>query len=109
LGGAFLLFLEGGMELVPGRCPTGLFSISTEGFSGETRQLLENPNFEATPAAVEELRAGVVASRLVRTLRTVAEEQRVCVVAFKEGHRFLPGVEDGPLIPEGYGEAGALL
>ena len=48
-------------------------------------------------------------SRLVGTLRTVAEEQRVCVVAFKEGHRFLPGVEDGPLIPEGYGEAGALL
>ena len=109
LGGAFLLFLEGGRELVPGRCPTGLFSPSTEGVSGETKQLLEDPNFEATPAAARDLRAGVVDSRLVATLQTVAEEHRVCVVAFKEGHRFLPGVEDGPLIPEGYGEAGGLL
>ncbi len=108
LGGAFLLFLEGGRVLVPGRCPTGLFSLSTEGVSGETRQLLENPNFEATPAAVRDLRAGLVDSRLVTTLQTVAEEHRLCVVAFKEGHRFLPGVEDGPLIPEGYGEAGGL-
>lgn len=108
LGGAFLLFLEGDRELLPGRCPTGLFSPSTEGVSGETRQLLENPNFEATPAAVRDLRAGLVDSRLVTTLQTVAEEHRLCVVAFKEGHRFLPGVEDGPLIPEGYGEAGGL-
>ena len=108
LGGAFLLFLEGGRELVPGRCPAGLFSPSTEGVSSETRQLLEDPNFEATSAAVRDLRAGVVDSRLVATLQTVAEEHRVCVVAFKEGHRFLPGVEDGPLIPEGYGEAGGL-
>ena len=109
LGGALLLFLEGGRELVPGRCPTGLFSPSTEGVSGETKQLLEDPNFEATPSAARDLMAGVVDSRLVATLQTVAEEHRVCVVAFKEGHRFLPGVEDGPLIPEGYGEAGALF
>jgi hypothetical protein len=109
LGGASLLFLEGGRELVPGRCPTGLFGPSTEGVSDETSQLLENPNFEATPAAVRDLRAGVVDSRLVGALRTVAEEHQVCVVAFKEGHRFLPGVEDGPLIPEGYGEAGVLF
>ncbi len=108
LGGALLLFLEGGRELVPGRCPTGLFSPSTEGISGEARQLLEHPNFEATPAAVRDLKAGVVDSRLVSNLQTVAEEHRVCVVAFKEGHHFLPGVEDGPLIPKGYGEAGGL-
>lgn len=108
LGGVFLLFFEGGRELVPGRCPTGFFGPSTEGVSGETRQLLENPNFEATPAAARDLRVGVVDSRLVGTLRAIAEEHRVCVVAFKEGHRFVPGVEDGPLIPEGYGEAGGL-
>jgi hypothetical protein len=105
----FLLILEGGRELIPGRCPTGLFSTSTEGASGEARELLESTNFEATPAAVRDLRAGVVDSRLVATLRTMAEEHRVCVVAFQEGHHFLPGVEDGPLIPEGYGEAGALF
>jgi hypothetical protein len=109
LGGTFLLFLEGGRELIPGRCPTGLFAPSTEGASGEARELLENTNFEATPAAVRDLKTGVVDSRLLATLQAVTEEQRVCVVAFKEGHRFLPGVEDSPLIPEGYGEAGGLL
>ena len=109
LGGAFLLFLEGGRELIPGRCPTGLFSPSTEGASGEARELLENANFEATPAAVRDLKAGVVDSRLLVTLQAVTEEHSVCVAAFKEGHRFLPGIEDGPLIPEGYGEAGVLF
>jgi hypothetical protein len=109
LGGAFLLFLESGRELVPGRWPTGLFSPSTEGASGEARELLENANFEATPAAVRDLKTGVVDSRLLATLQAVTEEQRVCVVAIKEGHRFLPGIEDGPLIPEGYGEAGVLF
>ncbi len=104
----FLLFLEGGRELIPGRCPTGLFSPSTEGASGEARELLENANFEATPAAVRDLKTGVVDSRLLATLQAVTKEQRVCVVAFKEGHCFLPGVEDSPLIPEGYGEAGGL-
>ena len=47
--------------------------------------------------------------RLVTTLQTVTEEHRICVDSFKEGHYFLPGVEDGPLIPEGYGKAGALF
>jgi hypothetical protein len=50
-----------------------------------------------------------VDERLVTTLQTVAEEHRICIDAFKEGHYFLPGVEDGPLIPEGYGKAGALF
>jgi hypothetical protein len=50
-----------------------------------------------------------VDERLVTTLQTVAEEHRICVDAFKEGHYFLPGVEDGPLIPKGYGKAGALF
>jgi hypothetical protein len=58
---------------------------------------------------VRDLKAGVVDSRLLATLQAVTEEQRVCVVAFKEGHRFLPGIEDSPVIPEGYGEAGVLF
>jgi hypothetical protein len=71
-------------------------------------RLLENPDFGATPQAARDLEAGVVDERLVAVLRTVTEEHRVCVEAFKEGHSFLPGVPDGPRIPEGYGEAGGL-
>ena len=71
-------------------------------------RLLENPNFGATPQAAQDLEAGVVDERLVAVLRTITEEHRVCVEAFKEGHSFLPGVPDGPRIPEGYGEAGGL-
>jgi len=71
-------------------------------------RLLEDPDFGATPQAAQDLEAGVVDGRLVATLRTVAEEHRFCVVAFKEGHSFEPGVPDGPRIPEGYGEAGGL-
>ena len=73
-----------------------------------TRRLLEDPDFGATPEAAGDLEAGVVDERLVAVLRTVSEEHRVCVEAFKEGHYFMPGVPDGPRIPEGYGEAGGL-
>jgi hypothetical protein len=74
----------------------------------EVRALLENANFGATPQAVRDLERGVVDRRLVATLRDLTREQRICVQAFKEGHRFLPGIEDGPRIPEGYGKAGGL-
>ncbi len=46
--------------------------------------------------------------RLVTTLQAITQEHRVCVDAFKEGHYFLPGVPDGPLIPDSYGSAGGL-
>lgn len=72
------------------------------------RRLLENPNFGATPEAAGDLRAGIVDERLVAVLAAVAGEHRICVDAIKEGHYFLPGVPDGPRIPEGYGEAGGL-
>jgi hypothetical protein len=72
------------------------------------RRLLENPDFGATPEAARDLEAGIVDERLVAVLRTLAKEHRICVDAFKEGHQFLPGVPDGPRIPEGYGEAGGL-
>jgi hypothetical protein len=75
---------------------------------GAAGRLLENPNFGATPEAAADLEAGVVDERLVAALETVTQEHRICVEAFKEGHFFLPGVPDGPRIPDGYGEAGGL-
>ncbi len=72
------------------------------------RKLLENPNFGATPDAAGDLESGIVDRRLIGALGVLAKEHRVCVEAFKEGHYFLPGVPDGPRIPEGYGEAGGL-
>ena len=76
--------------------------------SPPVRRLLANPNFGATPEAAGDLEAGIVDQRLVASLAAVAAEHRICVDAIKEGHYFLPGVPDGPRIPEGYGEAGGL-
>jgi hypothetical protein len=117
-GWAFLaIFLEGGGSLAPGRCSTGLDIDFRELFgkegpeldSDEVRELLEDPNFEASPKAVDDLEAGVVDPRLVITLQTITKEHRICVDAYKEGHYFVQGVPDGPLIPDGYGEAGVLF
>lgn len=72
------------------------------------RRLLANPNFGATLEAAGDLEAGIVDERLVGALAAVAAEHRICVDAIKEGHYFMPGVPDGPRIPEGYGEAGGL-
>lgn len=74
----------------------------------DAQRLLTRPNFGATPQAASDLEAGIVDGRMISTLLTVSREHSICVQTFKEGHRFLPGVEDGPTIPEGYGEAGGL-
>lgn len=110
--------LGDGLSAEDVRCPKGLddtgislgrfFGGEEEPVSGEVRALLEDPNFGASPAAVEDLKAGVVDKRVVRALRTITAKHKICVDAFKEGHYFLPGVEDGPTIPEGYGQAGGL-
>ncbi len=105
--GAFLIILFGGEVPVPGRCPTG-FGWGTPGGAGEAKELLEDQNFEASPAAVRDLEAGIVDERLVSSLQAAAKEHRVCVTAFKEGHYFLPGVPESTIIPDGYGEAGGL-
>jgi hypothetical protein len=76
--------------------------------NSEARGLLEDPNFGATPQAAGDLERGIVDRRLVAALGTLTEKHRICVQAFKKGHHFLPGVRDGPRIPEGYGEAGGL-
>ena len=72
------------------------------------KKLLRNPKFGATPDAAGDLKAGIVDGRLISTLQTISKKHSICVRTFKEGHSFLPGVEDGPTIPEGYGEAGGL-
>ena len=116
LGCALLVFACGALEgerLSPA-CPPGVGRgiwdlLGDEGKGrGEVKKLLEEPNFGASPEAAGDLRAGIVDERLVETLRTITEEHRVCVNAFKEGHYFEPGVPDGPRIPEGYGRAGGL-
>ena len=98
-------------------CPPGLGrGLLDDGFLGPdderggpaVRKLLRNPDFGASSEAAEDLRGGVVDPRLVETLRTVTERHRICVDVFKEGHFFVQGVEDGPRIPDGYGEAGGL-
>ena len=118
LGGALLAVGLWGLEgvRISPACPPGIgrglwdplgghYSGSAD---GEARKLLEDPNFGATPQAAGDLETGIVDERLVAALRSVAGEHRICVDAFKEGHYFLPGVPDGPRIPEGYGEAGGL-
>jgi len=76
--------------------------------STEVRKLLEDHDFGATPQAVRDLERGVVDKRLIAALRVLIKGHRICVQTFKEGHYFLPGVPDGPRIPEGYGKAAGL-
>jgi hypothetical protein len=119
LGGALLFgvlqrFDES--QLTPA-CPPGVgrgawdlgFLAGEDGEAGgEAKKLLEDPDFGASPEAAGDLEAGIVDERLVAVLLTITREHRICVDAFKEGHFFLPGVPDGPRIPEGYGESGGL-
>ena len=105
-GLALLILLRDG-RLALGPCIPGREGAA-EGVSGEAKELLETPNFEASPKAIGDLEAGSVDERLVAALQVVAEEHRICVDAFKEGHYFLPGVKDGPFIPASYGDAGGL-
>ena len=66
----------------------------------EVRKLLADRDFGATPQAAQDLEAGVVDERLVGVLRTLTEEHRVCVEAFKEGHFFEPGILTDPASPK---------
>ncbi len=97
-------------------CPVSLGGLETafghffeeESPSPDVAALLEDPDFGASAEAVEDLRNGVVDPRLVDALLVITRKHQICVDAFKEGHYFIEGVEDGPVIPEGYGEAGGL-
>jgi hypothetical protein len=103
----FLVVLWDRGELALGPCTAGREGAA-EGVDGAAKELLETPNFEASSKAIGDLEAGVVDERLVATLQAVTEEHRICVDAFKEGHYFVPGVPDGPFIPDNYGNAGGL-
>jgi hypothetical protein len=120
LGAALLVVALGRLdeERLSPACPLGvgrglwdasfLGGDEDEPEGAAARRLLENPDFGATPEAARDLEAGTVDKRLVAALQAITKEHRVCVDAFKEGHYFVPGVPDGPRIPEGYGEAGGL-
>jgi hypothetical protein len=112
LGTVPLLASCGNLEAVDPSpaCPPGIGrgTWSPDSPKGEVRKLLKSPNFGATPQAAGDLERGVVDRRLVAALGALAEKHRICVQAFKKGHYFLPGVPDGPRIPESYGEAGGL-
>lgn len=121
LGGAILAATLWSMENVrweepacPGGVGHGLWNLrwledrDAEPPTTNVQRLLSRPNFGVTPEAAGDLKAGTVDGRLLETLLTISEEHSICVRTFKEGHSFLPGVEDGPTIPEGYGEAGGL-
>ncbi len=120
LSAALLLTSCGSLEDVDfsPACPPGvgrgiwdsgfLEGKNPEPINTEARKLLENPNFGATPDAASDLESGIVDQRLIVALRALTKQHRICVMAFKEGHYFLPGVPDGPRIPEGYGKAGGL-
>jgi len=108
LCGLVLLIIFGDIgRLALGPCTPGREGAA-EGASGEVKELLETPNFEASSKAIGDLKAEIVDPRLVATLQVVAEKHRICVDAFKEGHYFLPGAPDRPLIPDSYGDAGGL-
>ena len=102
------------MDLSPG-CPPGIGRGiwdpgSLKGDDAKptrtgVRKLLKTPTFGATPQATGDLERGVVDKRLISALQVLSEEHRICVQTFKVGHSFLPGVPDGPRIPEGYGKA----
>ena len=106
-GLVFLFVLWESGRLAFGPCIQGGERIA-EGATGEARELLKTRNFEASHNAIGDLKGIVVDERLVTTLQAVTEEHRICVDSFKEGHYFLPGVPDGPLIPDSYGDAGGL-
>ena len=120
LGTVFLLVSCGNLRAVDPSpaCPPGVgggtWSLDSQKGDdarpggNEALELLEDPNFGATPEAAGDLERGIVDRRLVSALGTLTEKHRICVQAFKKGHFFLPGVPDGPRIPEGYGEAGGL-
>jgi hypothetical protein len=102
----FLLFVLGdGRRLALGPGIPSRDGVA-KGVSSAAKELLKTSNFEASKKVIMDLEAEIENPRLVTTLQAVTEEHQICVDTFKEGHRFLPGVKDGPLIPTGYGDAG---
>lgn len=90
----------------PGWCPPGLGEGSgggggqiegTEGVepgSGDAGELLENPNFEASPGSMADLESGIVDERLVAALQAIAAEHRIYVTTIKSDHPYGATLEE---------------
>ncbi len=66
----------------------------------EVRRLLNEPNFEGAPNAIDDLQEGIVDRLLIEALLTIVQKHQICVNTFKTGHQFIAGVIDGPFIPK---------
>lgn len=90
----------------PGWCPPGLGGGSgggggqiegTEGVdpgSGDTGELLDNPNFEASPGSIADLESGIVDERLVAALQAISAEHSINVTAIKSDHPYGATLEE---------------
>lgn len=74
--------------------------------SGKVEDLLDDPDCQFSIFALTDLRNGVVDEYLISALQAVCREHSIYVNVFKTGHTFGAGLEEGPTIPAGYGEAG---
>lgn len=74
--------------------------------SGRAEDLLADPDCKFSDVARADLEAGVVDEYLISTLQAVCRKHSISVNVFKTGHTFGPGLEEGPEIPVGYGNAG---
>ena len=79
---------------------------SVEPGSGEASDLLDDPDCRFSEVARRDLRAGIVDEYLISALQAVCREHSIYVNVFKTGHTFGAGLEEGPTIPVGYGNAG---
>lgn len=74
--------------------------------SGRAEDLLADPDCKFSDVARADLEAGIVDEYLISTLQAVCRKHSISVNVFKTGHTFGPGLEEGPEIPVGYGNAG---
>jgi len=78
--------------------------------TGSAEDLLSDPNFEASPEAEGDLRAGIVDEGLISALGAVTDRHRVRVSVFKTGHPYgempdLPAALGGGYNSHYYGRA----
>jgi hypothetical protein len=56
--------------------------------SGKVEDLLNSPNFVASPEAEQDLRNGIVDARLISLLQAITEKHAIRVSVFKTGHPY---------------------
>jgi hypothetical protein len=95
-----------GGHVGPEACEEASSADSTQPTGASVEELLAHPNFETSPQAEGDLRAGLVDERLVASLLAIVKEHQIYVNVFKTGHTFGSEFQEGPYIPIGYGNAG---